>query len=117
MPFFNGKNNKSSTQNEKMKTVPQKYLGPVVKNFVSLTLSLSPQFVNHIYRLQKQNTLLFFVEKDSHIFSTKNNSEFVKLPFEILTKRLYTISTLLILNNLPLTKTGLSTVSSHLKGY
>ena len=77
-----------------------KDLGPVVKNFVSLTLSFSPlsfspQFVNYI-STAKANTLLFFVEKnvrilcsakDSHIFSTKNNSVFVILPFEILTNR------------------------------
>ena len=37
-------------------------LGPVVQNFVSLTLSLSPQFVNCILT-SKANTLLFFVEK------------------------------------------------------
>ena len=36
--------------------------GPVVQNFVSLTLSLSPQFVNYI-STSKANTLLFFVEK------------------------------------------------------
>ena len=35
--------------------------GPVVQNFVSLTLSLSPQFVNYISTL-KANTLSFFVE-------------------------------------------------------
>ena len=37
-------------------------LGPVVQNFVSLTLSLSPQPVNYI-STSKANTLLFFVEK------------------------------------------------------
>ena len=36
--------------------------GSVVQNFVSLTLSLSPQFVNYI-STSKANTLLFFVEK------------------------------------------------------
>ena len=53
--------------------------GPVVQIIVSLTLSLSPQFVNCIMT-SKANTLLFFVEKnvrilciakDSHMFSTK----------------------------------------------
>ena len=40
-----------------------KTLGPVVQNFVSLTLLLlSPQFVNYMSTL-KANTLLFFVEK------------------------------------------------------
>ena len=62
-------------------------LGPVIQNVVSLTLSLSPQFVNYI-STSKANTVLFFVEKmcnakDSRIFSTKNNSVFVILPFEI----------------------------------
>ena len=38
------------------------FLGPVVQNFVSLTLSLSPQFVYYILT-SKANTLLFFVEK------------------------------------------------------
>ena len=60
-----------------------------------LTLALSPQFVNYT-STSKANTLLFFVEKnvrilciakDSHIFSAKNNSVFVILPFEILTNR------------------------------
>ena len=37
-------------------------LGPVVQNFVSLMLSLSPKFVNYI-STSKANTLLFFVEK------------------------------------------------------
>ena len=37
-------------------------LAPVVQNFVSLTLSLSPQFVNYISN-SKANTLLFFVEQ------------------------------------------------------
>ena len=36
--------------------------GPVVQNFVSLTLSLSPPFVNYI-STSKANTLLFFVDK------------------------------------------------------
>ena len=39
-----------------------KVQGPVVQNFVSLTMSLSPQFVNCILT-SKANTLLFFVEK------------------------------------------------------
>ena len=39
--------------------------GPVVQNFVCLTLSLSPQFVNYI-STSKANTLLFFVEKDKN---------------------------------------------------
>ena len=37
------------------------YQGPVVQNFVSLTVLLSPQFVNNI-TTSKANTLLFFVE-------------------------------------------------------
>ena len=37
-------------------------LGPVVQNFVSLMLSLIPQFVNYILT-SKANTLLFFVDK------------------------------------------------------
>ena len=37
-------------------------LGIVVQNFVSLTLSLSPQLVNYI-SISKANALLFFVEK------------------------------------------------------
>ena len=58
---------------------------PVVQNFVSLTLLLSPQFVNYV-PTSKANALLFSVDfyvrilcnvKDSHIFSTKNNSVFV----------------------------------------
>ena len=65
------------------------HLGPVVQNFVSSTVSLSPQFVNCI-STSKANTLLFFDEKnvrilctakDSHIFSTKNNSVFVIFMF------------------------------------
>ena len=38
------------------------YQGPVVQNFISLTLSLSPHFVNCI-STSKANTLLLFVEK------------------------------------------------------
>ena len=38
------------------------FLGPVVQNFVSLTLSLSPQFVNYL-STSKANTLLVFVDK------------------------------------------------------
>ena len=68
-------------------------LGLVVQNFVynSLTLLLSTQLT--IYRLKKQihvhcNFLLKkCVAKHSHIFSTKNNSMFVILPFEILMNR------------------------------
>ena len=54
--------------------------GPSCSNFVSLTLLLSPQFVNYI-STSKANTLLFFVEKmcefiainakDSHTFFNK----------------------------------------------
>ena len=49
-----------------------------------------------------QRILTFFstknnIAKDSHIFSTKNNSVFVIFMFEILTNRYLT--TLLILNN------------------
>ena len=39
-----------------------KHQGPVVQNFVSLTMSLSPQFANYI-TTSKANILLFFVEK------------------------------------------------------
>ena len=34
-------------------------LGPVVQNFISLSLSLSPQFVNYI-STSKANTVIFF---------------------------------------------------------
>ena len=60
-------------------------LGPVVQNFVSLMLSLSPEFVNYI-STSKANTLLFFFlfcffeNKNENLlqciltfFSTKNN--------------------------------------------
>ena len=59
-----------------------KYQGPVVQSIVSLTISLRHKFVKQI-SAKVTNTLLFFVEKnvrilcsakDSHIFSTKNNS-------------------------------------------
>ena len=40
--------------------------GPVVQNFVSLTLLLSPQFVKYI-STSKANSLLFFVEKNVRI--------------------------------------------------
>ena len=70
---------------------------PVVQSIVSLTISLKHKFVKQI-SAKVTNTLLFFVEKmsesepfavqrDSHIFSTKNNSVFVIFMFEILTKR------------------------------
>ena len=66
--------------------------GPVVQNFVSLTLSLSPQFANYI-STSKANTLLFLLTNVrilhckgfSHL--KKNNSVFVILSFEILTNR------------------------------
>ena len=60
---------------------------PVVQSIVSL--SLRHKFVKQI-SAKVTNTLLFFVEKnvrilcsakDSHIFSTKNNSVFVLLMF------------------------------------
>ena len=77
--------------------IPQSvaYLDPVVQSIVSLTIWLRHKFVKQI-SAKVTNTLLFFVEKnvrilcsakDSHIFSTKNNSVFVILMFEILTKR------------------------------
>ena len=97
-------------------------LGPVVQNSISLTLSLRPQFVNYI-STSKANTVLFFVEKnvrtlciiackglshffqqnekDSNMFSTKNNCIFVILPFEILMIPLLKLTTLLILSNWP----------------
>ena len=73
-----------------------RHLCPVVQNFASLTLSLRPHYVNYMYMYistSKANTLLFFVEKICEnplhfvIFSTKNNSVFVILPFEILINR------------------------------
>ena len=70
--------------------------GPAVQNFVSLTISLRHKFVKQI-SAKVTNTLLFFVEKSenplqckgfSHFFfNKKNNSVFVILMFEILTKR------------------------------
>ena len=90
------------------KVLSNKHLVPVVQNFLSLTRSLSSQFVNR-YQLQKQIHCYFLLKKckgfscnakDSHIFSTKNNNVFVRLPFEILTNRKLTTS--LILNNWPL---------------
>ena len=69
--------------------------GPVVQSIVSLTISLRHKFVKQI-SAKVTNTQLFFLlknvrilrsAKDSHIFSTKNNSVFVILMFEILTKR------------------------------
>ena len=64
-------------------------MDPVVQSIVSLTILLRHKFIKQI-SAKVTNTLLFFVEKmcakDSHIFSTKNNSVFVILMFEILTK-------------------------------
>ena len=37
--------------------------GPVVQNFVSVTLSLSPQFVSYLATVFKSDTLLFLVGK------------------------------------------------------
>ena len=54
---------------------------PVVQSIVSLSISLRHKFVKQI-SAKVTNTLLFFVEK-----KTKNNSVFVILMFEILTKR------------------------------
>ena len=88
--------------NSKMKQADH---DPVVQSIVSLTISLRHKCVKQI-SAKVTNTLLFFVEKnvrilcsakDSHIFSTKNNSVFVILTFEILTKRYLTTS--LVLNN------------------
>ena len=68
---------------------------PVVQSIVSLTISLRHKFVKQV-SAKVTNTLLLFVEKnvrilcsakDSHIFSTKNNSVFVIFMFEILTSR------------------------------
>ena len=65
-------------------------LGPVVQNFVSVTLSLSPLLS---YQLLKANTLLFLMKKCdnplqckgfSHFFSAKSNRVFVIFMFEIL---------------------------------
>ena len=72
-----------------------KFQDPVVQSIVSLMISLRHKFVKQI-SAKVTNTLLVFVEKnvrilctakDSHIFSTKNNSVFVILTFEILKKR------------------------------
>ena len=41
---------------------------------------------SHIFST-KNNSVFVITAKDSHIFSTKNNSVFVILMFEILTKR------------------------------
>ena len=82
--------------------------GPVVQNFVILTLSLSPQFVNCIstskaihyyFLLKKCENPLQCIAKDSHIFQ-KKMSVFVIWPFEILAYCYLTTS--LILNNWPL---------------
>ena len=63
-------------------------LGPVVQNFVSLTLLLSPQFVNYIYNYFKRKYTYFFLSfADSHILSTKNINVFVIFLFKILTNR------------------------------
>ena len=43
-------------------------LGPVVQNFFTVTLSISPQFVSYI-STSKANTLLFFVEKMREYFA------------------------------------------------
>ena len=62
--------------------------GPVVQSIVSLTTSLRCQLVKYM-PTKLSNTLLFLLEKcakDSHIFSTKNNSVFVIYTFENLTK-------------------------------
>ena len=61
------------------------------KNFVSLALSLSTQFVNYV-DFNSKYAVIFGEKmresaKDSHIFSTKNNSVFVIFTFEILTNR------------------------------
>ena len=47
-----------------------KRLGPIVQNFVCLTLSLSPQFVNYI-DFKSKYTVIFVIAKDSHIFQQK----------------------------------------------
>ena len=60
-----------------------KDLGPVVQSIVSLTTSLRGHLVKYI-PTTLSNTLF---AKDSHIFPTKNNSVFVILAFENLTKR------------------------------
>ena len=69
--------------------------GPVLQSIVSLATLLRRHFVKYMLTTFS-NPLLFFVEKnvrilctakDSHIFSTKNNSEFAVFKFEILTKR------------------------------
>ena len=57
------------------------HLYPVVQSIVSLTVSLRHKFVKQISG-KVTNTLYFFNKKcenakDSHIFSTKNNSVFV----------------------------------------
>ena len=44
------------------KSVTIEDLGLVLQNFVSLTLSLSPQFVNYV-SISKASTMLFFQQK------------------------------------------------------
>ena len=56
-------------------------LDPVVQSIVSLMMSLRHKFVKQISAKVTSSA------KDSHIFSTKNNSVFVILTFEILAKR------------------------------
>ena len=70
----------------------KEYQEPVVQSIVSITISLRHKFVKQI-SAKVTNTQLFLKNvrilcsaKDSHIFSTKNNSVFVILMFEILTK-------------------------------
>ena len=59
---------------------------PVYCSKLCLTLSLSPKFINYMSN-SKANTLNpLQCEGFSH-FINKNNSVFVKLPFEILMKR------------------------------
>ena len=49
--------------------------GPVVQNFVSLTLLFSPQFVNYI-SISKANTLSFLLKKCENPLQCKGFSHF-----------------------------------------
>ena len=62
LPARPGMNKAQLSDVRQVKTFKFENLGPVVQNFDSLMLSLSPQLVNYI-STSKANTLLFFVEK------------------------------------------------------
>ena len=69
-----------------------KIQGTVVQNFVSLTSSLRPPHANYISKytvifVDKMGESFALMQRILPFFSTKNNSVFVILPFEILTNR------------------------------